>query len=141
MRSNLLDRRISLILGLLVAVGSASAKTPVSYVRITVRIYDYVNLSANAHGEVAENAKRVLGQAGVLVDFVECYRDGVEAGGLGCTSPLGAADFVLRILEPKFAMKGEQLGYAAMAPEGGAYITVFTNPVRRRASVVSLTDG
>jgi len=38
-------------------------------------------------------------------------------------------------------MKGEQLGYAAMTPDGGACITVFANPAVRRARSGALSDG
>jgi len=116
-------------------------KTPVSDVRVTLRLYDYVKLPASARSEVVATAKRVLGQAGVRVEFLECLVDGAETGSPACAAPLSSTDLVLRILLPKLAVKGEQLGDAAMTPEGGASITVFSNPEQRRARVVSLDDG
>lgn len=130
-----------MILGLMLATVSGFSKTPVSDVGVTVRLLDYVNLPAGERSEVAATAKRVLAQAGVAVEFVECFSGGVETGTPACTAPLGPADLILRILQPKFAAKGEQLGYAAMTSEGGAYITVFINPAQRKARVGSLDDG
>lgn len=130
-----------MILGLMLATVSGFSKTPVSDVGVTVRLLDYVNLPAGERSEVAATAKRVLAQAGVAVEFVECFSGGVETGTPACTAPLGPADLILRILQPKFAAKGEHLGYAAMTSEGGAYITVFINPAQRKARVGSLDDG
>ncbi len=48
---------------------------------------------------------------------------------------------MLRIFRPKLAMKGEQLGYAAMTAEGGACITVFVDPGQQRARAGALSDG
>ena len=53
----------------------------------------------------------------------------------------GPSDLILRIFQPKAAVKGEQLGYAAMTPEGGAYITVFVNPSEQKARVGNLSNG
>lgn len=141
MKPNLVGRNASMILGLMLATVSGFSKTPVSDVGVTVRLLDYVNLPAGERSEVAATAKRVLAQAGVAVEFVECFSGGVETGTPACTAPLGPADLILRILQPKFAAKGEQLGYAAMTSEGGAYITVFINPAQRKARVGSLDDG
>jgi hypothetical protein len=141
MKPNLVGRNASVILGLILAAVPGFSKTPVSGVRVTVRVFDYVSLPAGARSEVAATATRVLAQAGVVGEFVECFTGGVEAGAPTCTAPLGPADLILRILQPKFAPKGEQLGYAAMTSEGGACITVFINPAQRQARVGSLHDG
>ena len=141
MKPNLVGRNASMILGLMLATVPGFSKTPVSDVRLTVRLLDYVNLPAGARREVASTATRVLAQAGVAVEFVECFTDGVDSGTPACTAPLGPADLILRIFQPKFAPKGELLGYAAMTSEGGAYITVFINPAQRKARVGSLDDG
>ena len=140
MKPNLVGPNASLILGLMLATVPGFSKTPVSDVHVTVRLLDYVNLPAAARTEVTATAARVLTQAGVAVDFVECFT-GVETGTPACTTPLGPTDLILRIVQPKFAAKGEQLGNATMTSEGGAYITVFSNPAQSKAGVGSLTDG
>jgi hypothetical protein len=142
MKPNLQTRNASMILGLMAAATvTGFAKTPASEAHITIRVLDYVNLPATARAELQANAKRVLGQAGVPVEFVECFTGGVETGAEACRAPLGPIDFNLRILQPKLAMKGEQLGYAAMTPDGGAIVTVFINPAERKARAASLSDG
>jgi hypothetical protein len=141
MTLNLAQRNASMMLGLMLATAPGFSKTPVSDVHVTIRLLDYVNLSASARSEVVATAKRVLGQAGVTVEFRECLAEGVADNSPACTAPLGPTDLILRIFQPKLAVKGEQLGYAAQAPEGGAYITVFMNPEQRKARVDSLSDG
>src|SRR4051812_22939935 len=125
MTPNLLFRSALMLLGLMIATPIVVAKTHGGGLRLTVRVFDYVNLPAGAISEIETSAKRGLGQAGVSLEFVECYPDGVEAGVPACTSPPGPADLILRIFEPKLAVKPERLGYVAMTPEGdGAYLTV-----------------
>ena len=141
MKRNLIGCTAWTVLGLMLATAHASSKTPVSDVRLTVRMMDYAGLTSRARNEVADNAKRILGQAGVAVEFVECYRGGVETGVPACTGSLGPAELYLRVFQPKLAVMGEQLGYAAMTPEGGAYVTVFVNPEQRKARAGSLDDG
>jgi hypothetical protein len=136
-----LRRRHSLILGLMLATVPGFSKPPVSDVRLSIRVYDYVNLPASERSELTANAKRILGQAGVTVDFVECLADGGDTGAPACAAPLGPADLILRILPSKFAATGEHLGCAAVTPEGGALITVFSNPAQRKARADGLSDG
>jgi hypothetical protein len=130
-----------MIVGLMLATATAFSETPANDVRLTVRLMDYVNLPAGTRSEIAVTAKRLLGQAGVAVEFVECYSGGVETGAPACTGSLGPAELYLRIFQPKLAVKGEQLGYAAMTPDGRAYVTVFMNPEQRKARTSSLDDG
>jgi hypothetical protein len=141
MKRNLIGCTASTVLGLMLATAPAFSKSPVSDARLTVRLLDYVNLPAGTRSEVAASAKRILGQAGVAVEFVECYSGGVETGVPACNASLGPADLYLRIFQPKLAVKGGQLGYAAMTRESGAYITVFINPEQRKARAGSLDDG
>ena len=136
-----LVRRHSMILGLMLATVPGSSKTPVGDVRLTVRLYDYVNLPTSERSELKANTKRVLGQTGVPVDFLDCLADGVETGSPACTALPGSTDLVLRIFMPKLAVKGEQLGYAMVTPDGGTFITVFMNPAQRKARADGLSDG
>ncbi|MBS1873917.1 MAG: hypothetical protein JSU00_11945 [Acidobacteria bacterium] len=139
MKLKALARAVSLISGLIATVPGSSA-TPANDMRLTIRVLDYADLPPAALAELEANAKRILRQAGVAVDFVECFTGGVETRSEACGAPLGPFVFNLRILEPRQAMKGEQLGYAAMSPEGGAIVTVFLNPAQRKARVASLSD-
>jgi hypothetical protein len=127
--------------GLILATTPAFSETPICDVRLTVRLLEYVNLPAGTRSEIVVTARRLLVQAGVAVEFVECYSGGSETGAPKCTASLGPSDLYLRIFQPKLAVKGEQLGYAAMTPEGGAYVTVFINPEHRTARASNLDDG
>ena len=109
--------------------------------QMTVRVADFVGLSKTTRDELRANATRILGNAGIAVDLIDCLTGGSETGAAGCNDPLGPTDFVLRIFEPKLAMHAEQLGYAALTPKGGAYATVFLDPNRREERVAGLTDG
>lgn len=131
----------SMILGLALVTVPGLSRTAVSDLRVTVRLVDYVNLRASTRSEVAATAKRVLGQAGVPLEFVECFSGGVDTGNPACSAALGPTDLVLRIVQPRFAQKRVQFGYAITAPEGGAYLTVFINPEQRKATVGILSDG
>lgn len=135
------NHNASIILGLIAATVPAFSKPAVNESHITVRVFDYVHLPSAEHAELQSNAKRILGQAGVAIDFVGCFNAGVEPGAEACHAPVSPVDFNLRILQPRHAMKGEQLGYAAMSPDGGAFITVFIDPAKRKARVAELSNG
>lgn len=139
MRTHRLARCTATILGLIAT--PAFSKPPETGLRIHIRVLDYVNLPVTARAELQTNAQRILGQAGIAADFVECYADGIEAAAEVCRAAFGPLDFNLRILPPRQAMKGEQLGYAAMSPGGGAIVTAFIDPARRKARTTSLSDG
>jgi hypothetical protein len=108
---------------------------------LTVRLLVYVDLAAATRADMEAHATRILRTAGIATSFVECYRGGAPTGTDGCNGPLGPDHLALRVLHPKFAVKGEQLGYAAMTPEGGAYVTVFINPAQDKARDRRLSDG
>ena len=141
MRPNLLRYLASMILALTTASVLGMAKTPESELRLTVRLMNYVNLPANTRRQLMENTGHVLGRAGIAIEFVECNNGDVSSGEPRCKTPVGPRDLVLRILDPKFRWKGEELGYAAQGPEGGSYITVFLNPRQPEARAANLSDG
>jgi len=141
MKPNFITRNLAAILGLMAASVPLIAKTPATNTRLTVRVYDYVNLSNKTESELAENARRILAQAGIAVELALCFTGGLDTGEPGCIGPLGPADLILRIVQRKFAVRGEQLGYASMSEDGGAYITVLVNPAERKARVGALSDG
>jgi hypothetical protein len=116
-------------------------ESPRTNAHLSVRVLDYVNLSLSDRHEMEDTAERVFRSARIPIVFVECYTGGAETGGEACNREPGSADLFLRIFQPKMAVKGEQLGYAAMTPEGGAYVTVFINPQQQKARVAGLTNG
>jgi hypothetical protein len=87
------------------------------------------------------NTKRILASAGIAVEFVECYGGAVDTVSGKCAGPFPRIDLTLRVYPPKFATKGEQLGYTAMTSDGGAYITVFINPGQHKARLDSVSNG
>ena len=131
----------SIILGLALATIPVLSETAVSDLHLTVRVVDYVNLQASRRSQAEATAKRILGQAGVMADFVECFSGGDAIPNPACTTVPGPTNLVLRIAQPRFALDREQFGYALITPEGGVYITVFINPEIRKATVGILSDG
>jgi hypothetical protein len=130
----------SISIALTLAAGFSKDSHANAY-RVKVRVFDYVGLGTATRAELETNAARILVNAGLVIDFAECYSGGVETESEDCTSPLGPTDLVLRVFRPKAALEGEELGYAAMTPEGGAYITVFIDPGQEKARVSGLSNG
>jgi hypothetical protein len=130
MKPNLVGRVASVILGLMAASLTSPAKVPASAIHLTVRLYDYVNLPPNVRSELTANAVRILGHAGITVEFVECPAGGVKSDNEACLAPLGPTDLVLRILQPTLAKTGEELGNAILGPGGGVLMTVYLRPAR-----------
>jgi hypothetical protein len=131
----------ALLCGLIAVPVPGFAKTPIKNNRVTVRIYDYVNLTSDWRQEMETTATRILRQAGVAADLVWCFGNGIETTVPACNAALGPADMFVRIFPPRLALKGHELGYVAATPESGGYVTVFADPSRREARVRSLSDG
>ncbi len=130
----------SIILALTLTAGFSKESHANAY-HLRVRVFDYSGLRTATRAELETNAARILLSAGLVIHFTECYGEAVETGREDCTSPLGPTDLVLRVVQPKGSVKGEQLGYAAMTSEGGAYVTVVINPAKERARVTGLSNG
>jgi hypothetical protein len=142
MKPNLLRTNALILFALTLASFTAFPKErDGSQAVITVRVLDYAGLSAGTRGELAAEATRILSAAGIGLSFIECHSGGVATVNPGCRGFLGPIDLVLRILKPELAAKGRQLGYAAMTPAGGAYITVFIDPTQERARIGNLSNG
>ena len=58
MKPNIVGRNASMILGLILATAPGLSKTPVTGVRVAVRVFDYGSLPAGARSEVASAATR-----------------------------------------------------------------------------------
>jgi hypothetical protein len=143
MKRNLLARNALItILGLIAVIGGRGfSQTPVNEVGITVRVVDYVNLPVADLLELEANTRRILGHAGVPVEFIDCLTGGVSSDAEACHSLMGPNDVVLRILQPKLAVEREELGCAIVTSDAGGYITLFVNPAQKRGKVWNLTNG
>jgi hypothetical protein len=130
-----------LLLGVTLAAPPGFSKTSAAHVRITIRVMDYVNLSTDTRDELAANTRRILHEAGVDAEFVECRLGQTDTGNPVCHTSLGPADFILSIVDARRNTNGKELGYAAATQQGGAYITVFINPEQKRARIETLSDA
>jgi hypothetical protein len=137
MKPNLVGRVASVILGLMAAALTSLAQVPESDIHLTVLLYDYVNLPPSVRSELTADTVRILGHAGITVEFVECLAGGVKSDSGACLALLGPTDFVLRIFPPTSAKTGEELGNAILGPGGGVLITVYPRPAR----AVGLSTG
>lgn len=138
------DRAMKRNLVMVLTIASIPGVSNVSAVEgqpLTIRVMDYAGLSAATIEELESTAHRILSSAGVGIAFIDCYTHRRKSGAESCSATLGRAEIVLRILRPRFAVNGEQLGYVAMTPEGGGYATVFIDPEREKARIGALTNG
>lgn len=130
MRPNLHGCGASLILSLVIGSIPACGKSPAGDPRITILLYDYVNLTSWDRAKLAATVQRILDRAGVTTEFVDCFVAGVATGAPACKAMLGPADLVLRICRPGAAVPSRELGYAATGSRGGAFMSVFPRPVQ-----------
>ena len=139
MKPNRIGRNALMILGLVATSNPTFSRTAVTDLHLAVRLYDYVNLPGDEWSELAANAARVLRHANVEVNFVECYRGGIESSLPECKGFLRPGELMLRVFQAKSAANGRQPAFAAMTPEGGAIMTIYINPAERnvRSGVLS----
>jgi hypothetical protein len=141
MKANRIGRNALMILGLAVTSTPAFSRTPVDNPHLAVRLYDYVNVPAGEWNDIRTNAERVLRQAGVDVEFFECYRDRTESSIPACQGYLRPGELMLRIVPAKTEESRRKPAYAAMTPEGGAMLTICINPDATAADSGVLSYG
>jgi hypothetical protein len=108
-------------------------------VRLTLRVYNYAishTLLSDAQGE----ATAILNYAGLEAVWVDCaVTDADVAKHTACNRPIGAAEFILKILTKaqtaQFPKGDDQLGQALDCPkgQGGCSAYVFYSDVRELA--------
>ena len=98
---------------------------------ITVRVYDIYGLPAAERHEAIETAGRIMAQAGIEAQFIECQPPLPEP----CEVTLKPRELVLRIT-PDAPPRHEVLGTAVVSPTGGPSVmaTVFGNAVLEGAA-------
>jgi hypothetical protein len=110
--------------------------------RIVVRVYDYAQVPRQVLAKAEREAAKVFRKSGVDVQWAHCRKvKGDLPTGVSCSSPMGYADLVLKILPPSMAARASMpdgaLGFALLSPKialgAGAYI--FYEPVRDLAIV------
>lgn len=120
-----------LVLGFLVAFGMPCfaqdilGMSPEPRLQITVRVYDYAQVSPRTLGHAEEEASRTLRAAGVEMAWVDCPTSvEVAANYPACEPPLGAMAVDLRILPPSMVARlqsgHEQLGFALPSTKAGS---------------------
>lgn len=91
---------------------------------ITVRVYDYVQVSQGMLAEAEEEAGRILANAGIETEWLACsVGQEEEAGDAACERPIGPNDLIVRILPKSMAarlpFRNVTLGFALLTEEGG----------------------
>ena len=99
--------------------------SPEPKLQITLRVYDYAQVSPRTLGHAEEEASRILRTAGVEMAWVDCPTSvEVAANYPACEPPLGAMAVDLRILPPSMAARlqsgREQLGFALPSTKAGS---------------------
>jgi len=141
--------RSALTLGvLLVSCSTSSAGTPPDTgltPNVTVRLYDYVGISARDLAGMETEAKRVLAKAGIPSTWLNCRPQNLQRSNPACRQPRTPRDIVLRIVSgdraarKRFGFTG--LGFSIVAGEGGFLATVMMSRVQQLAKQGVLSPG
>ncbi len=124
----------------------SSAKAPEKTLQITVRIYDYAQISPRTLRRAQDEATYVFRQAGVEVLWLECHSPNHQQIS-ECSRTKGPAEFELRILgqtkNGRQAFKGDTLGYAARDSDGsgGTMASVFYDRVQEVGRREGFSEG
>jgi hypothetical protein len=97
---------------------------------IRIRAYNMAKIPSAMVEGIGQEAKRILGEAGIQVVWLDCSR---EDQALQCGAPRTATDFVFRLVVPappdRHQRKPQALGQAWASREGGALANVVCPPV------------
>lgn len=117
---------------------------------VTVRVYPYARVPADALERAQETASRIFANAGIQLHWVACPTNGDEDENekyAECQRRVGGQDVFVRIISsaPAQFAKYKGISGAAMLPEGGGpgrYALVFYDRVERTGHrLVGCTQG
>jgi len=105
--------------------GTQSTAGEQSHLRITVRVYNYAEVSRGTLVRAEEEASRMFGEAGVGMTWLDCPTSPADAEKYpACEPPLGAMGVDLRILSQAMAARvqsgKERLGFALPSTKAGS---------------------
>jgi hypothetical protein len=108
---------------------------------VVVRTYNYVPAPRDTLQSARREVDRLLGQAGVLVKWVDCYLDPADRvnDAVECTRVLRANEVIMRITAAKDTVHGGRtsLGYSVIEPndERPVFSTIYFNRVQSLAEI------
>ena len=92
-------------------------------VQMTIRVYDYVRLSAAEYEPARRHADRIFACAGIDTRWLKCALTPSEMSDPGCKKAITPTDLVLRILPEDMAARvrvsGKVFGYAVPSGDDG----------------------
>ncbi len=122
-------RGTAIVLTMLVASQTSFAGNPTAHqdegnLGITVRVYDYVQVSPEILAEAEKEAARILDYAGIRTEWLACsVGQAEEKSDAACERPFGPNDLIMRILPRSMAarlpFRNNTLGFALLTEEGG----------------------
>lgn len=133
-----------LALGFILSLAATGlARTPstgAAEFKITVRVYDYAQVSPRTLSKAQRDAARVFRQAGIETEWLNCL-DPEQEGGFSaeCDGAMGATDLIMRILPQtmgrKMAARRGECGRALLeVQKGHPYVAnVFYECVQEQA--------
>jgi hypothetical protein len=142
----------SLTLSLILSFGvpslaeSTSKNEPAAGLKITVRVYNFAQLSAKVLLEAEREAARIYRKIGVETVWLDCPLSLAEFQSYpACQQASGLNDFVLRILPKvmaeRLSFRGTTFGFALPCPpdEPGCVANLFYHRVERLAQVGNIS--
>ena len=110
-------------------------------VQMTIRVYDYVRLSAAEYEPARRHADRSFARAGMDTRWLSCAPTPKETSDPGCKKAITPTDLVLRILPEDMAarvpLNGKVFGYAAVPSGDDGFGTVASIFHHRVAELIA----
>jgi hypothetical protein len=117
---------LTLTMMAMAALGSPKEQT----VPLTVQVYNYAKAPAPVVARAEKDAGRILREAGIEVDWLDCPITSAEIDAMPACRETGLANLTLRIIpEASASLNRHMLGFALPAPEGAVHAVVFHSRV------------
>jgi hypothetical protein len=117
-------------------IGTASRSARPQFARISVLVFDYVDVPARAREAAEAEAAYVMSRAGLESEWIDCGSPSSESSHDGSCRPLfDSMTLCVRIVsDSRATLPGDVLGFASLPPaEQGVYATIFYSRIAAAA--------
>lgn len=112
------------------ALTAALILAPALFAQPTVTLYDIAGLPAETRQAMKAEAGRILLQAGVQVEWVDCEVSGQPVNMQACAAPLGPGRFMLQLVPGKSRINPHASGMATIQKGASVFACLYPERVR-----------
>lgn len=127
--------------GLTFCVLAVLSLLPPAYPQVLVTLFDSAGLTPLETRNLVRSLQQAFAEPGVAVSIVPCLLDNRRTGAPECKGTRAPNEVLIRIINAPPGSGRKPLGWTAVGPDGGGYVTLYVNTGRRHDPKTSFDPG